>query len=109
MKTRMLAASIAAVLLLTLSACVPPNQFRRGPNPTEELLAADTGPYAFTSVTVSDANTPGFGAATIYYPTTTADGTFGAVAISPGYVSTQSSISWFGPRLSSHGFVVITF
>lgn len=33
----------------------------------------------------------------------------GGVAISPGYTETQSAISWFGPRLASHGFVVITF
>ena len=51
---------------------------------------------------------PGFGGGTIYYPTTTADGTFGAIAISPGYTGTQSSIAWYGPRLASYGFVVIT-
>lgn len=64
------------------------------------------GPYAWTSFTVADAATPGFGAATIYHPTTT--GTFGGIAISPGFTGTQSSISWYGPRLASHGFVVIT-
>lgn len=64
------------------------------------------GPFAYTSTTVSDAATPGFGAATIYYPT--AAGTYGGAAISPGYTETQSAISWFGPRLASHGFVVIT-
>jgi dienelactone hydrolase len=31
------------------------------------------------------------------------------VAVSPGYTELQSAISWFGPRLASHGFVVITF
>ncbi len=50
----------------------------------------------------------GFRAGTIYYPTSTADGTFGAVAISPGFTATQSSIAWLGPRLASFGFVVIT-
>ena len=35
-------------------------------------------------------------------------GTFGAVAISPGFTATQSSIAWLGPRLASQGFVVIT-
>ncbi|MDE9364708.1 dienelactone hydrolase family protein [Luteipulveratus sp. YIM 133132] len=77
-----------------------------------QTLAADNparnGPYAYTSTTVSDAATPGFGAATIYYPTSTT-GTVGGVAISPGFTETQSAISWFGPRLASHGFVVITF
>lgn len=65
------------------------------------------GPLAYTSTTLADSATPGFGAATIYYPTAT--GTFGGVAISPGYTETQSAISWLGPRLASHGFVVITF
>ena len=34
-------------------------------------------------------------------------GTFGAVAISPGFTAYWSSISWLGPRIASHGFVVI--
>jgi triacylglycerol lipase len=32
----------------------------------------------------------------------------GAIAIVPGFLSAESSISWWGPRLASHGFVVIT-
>ena len=36
------------------------------------------------------------------------DGTFGAIAISPGYTAYQSSIAWLGPRLASQGFVVFT-
>jgi alpha-beta hydrolase superfamily lysophospholipase len=109
MKLKLTAAAIAAALMLTLAACVPTNPYQRGPAPTEASLAADLGPYEFASFTVANADTPGFGAATIYYPTTTADGTFGGVAISPGWTESQSAISWFGPRLSSHGFVVITF
>ena len=64
------------------------------------------GPHPYASFAVADASTPGFGAATIYHPTTT--GTFGGIAISPGFTGTQSSVSWYGPRLASHGFVVIT-
>lgn len=82
---------------------------QHGPNPTVASLQASTGPYAISQTSVSDAATPGFGAATIYYPTTTAEGAFGAVAISPGFTETQSAISWLGPRLASNGFVVITF
>ncbi|WP_231635273.1 poly(ethylene terephthalate) hydrolase family protein [Luteipulveratus halotolerans] len=63
------------------------------------------GPFVYTSTTVADASTPGFGAATIYYPT--AAGTYGGVAISPGFLETQSAVKWFGPRLASYGFVVI--
>jgi alpha-beta hydrolase superfamily lysophospholipase len=109
MKLKLTAATIAAALMMTLAACTPTNPYQRGPAPTEESLAADLGPYAFASFTVADADTPGFGPATIYYPTTTADGTFGGVAIAPGFGEGQSAVSWFGPRLSSHGFVVITF
>lgn len=65
------------------------------------------GPLAYTTTTLTDAETPGFGAATIYAPTAT--GPYGGIAISPGYTETQSAVSWLGPRLSSHGFVVITF
>ena len=57
------------------------------------------GSYAFTSTAVADTATPGFGAATIYYPTTA--GTFGGVAISPGFTESQSAISWPGSRLVS--------
>lgn len=73
---------------------------------TAESLEQD-GPYAYASYKVSDAETPGFGAATIYHPTAT--GTYGGVSISPGFTEKQSAVSWFGPRLSSHGFVVIIF
>jgi dienelactone hydrolase len=43
----------------------------------------------------------------VYYPTN-AGGTVGAIAIVPGFTARQSSINWWGPRLASHGFVVIT-
>lgn len=42
----------------------------------------------------------------IYCPTSTAEGTFGAIAISPGLNGTWPGIAWLGPRLSSQGFVV---
>jgi pimeloyl-ACP methyl ester carboxylesterase len=107
-------ALLSGALLCVLSLTAPPaasgaeTEYRRGPDPTAAALQAN-GPFAYASYTVADASTPGFGAATIYYPTDTSQGTFGGVAISPGYTETQSAISWFGPRLSSHGFVVITF
>ncbi|MBA2608672.1 MAG: alpha/beta hydrolase [Actinobacteria bacterium] len=102
-----------ALAVSLFAALTPPpsasaiNPYERGPAPTAAALEA-TGPFAYTSFTVANANTPGFGAATIYYPTSTAAGTFGGIAISPGYTATQSSISWYGPRFASHGFVVIT-
>jgi len=83
------------------------NPYDRGPDPTETSLVAN-GPYAVATTTVSRTWAGSFGGGTIYYPTSTAEGTFGAVAVSPGYTATQSSVSWYGPRLASHGFVVIT-
>lgn len=83
------------------------NPYERGPNPTASALER-TGPFQYSSKTISNFSTPGFGAATIYYPNTTAEGTFGAVAIAPGFLETQPAIRWYGPHLASHGFVVIT-
>lgn len=108
--TKSLTAALAAAAL-SLTLATPPAhavEYRVGPDPTAAALEK-AGPFAYTSTTVADAATPGFGAATIYYPTDTTLPTLGAVAISPGYTETQSAISWFGPRLASHGFVVITF
>jgi predicted dienelactone hydrolase len=90
------------------AAADPANPYARGPAPSLSSIQATRGPYATSSTTVSRFGVSGFGGGTIYYPTTTADGTFGAVAISPGYTARQSSIAWLGPRLASQGFVVFT-
>ncbi|MFH8798415.1 alpha/beta hydrolase family protein [Streptomyces sp. NPDC017936] len=107
-----LAAAVAAVAgLTTLSgpgAHAADNPYERGPAPTTASIEASRGPYAVSQTSVSSAAVTGFGGGTVYYPTSTADGTFGAVAVSPGYTGTQSSIAWLGPRLASQGFVVIT-
>jgi pimeloyl-ACP methyl ester carboxylesterase len=81
--------------------------YERGPAPTTAILDASRGPFAIAQQSVSRLSVSGFGGGVIYYPTSTAEGTFGAVAISPGYTATWSSISWLGPRIASHGFVVI--
>ncbi|MEU0335222.1 dienelactone hydrolase family protein [Streptomyces sp. NPDC006193] len=107
-----LAATVGAVVGLTLlggpTAHGADNPYERGPAPTESSIEAARGPYAVSETTVSRLSVTGFGGGTVYYPTSTADGTFGAVAVSPGYTGTQSSISWLGPRLASQGFVVLT-
>ncbi|GAA5002104.1 bis(hydroxyethyl) terephthalate hydrolase [Streptomyces siamensis] len=84
------------------------NPYERGPAPTEASIEAARGPYAVSQTTVSSLSVSGFGGGTVYYPTSTSDGTFGAVVISPGYTAYQSSIAWLGPRLASQGFVVFT-
>jgi predicted dienelactone hydrolase len=107
---RRILAAVAATALLALAptavAYAADNPYQRGPAPTVAALDATRGPYAVSQTSVSSL-VPGFGGGVIYYPTSTADGTFGAVAISPGFTATWSSISWLGPRIASHGFVVI--
>lgn len=90
------------VLLVALTGC----ENRRGPDPTVASVEAVTGPFAVATTTVGAGH--GFGGATIYYPTDTGQSRFGAVAVAPGYTAYQSSISWYGPRVASQGFVVMT-
>lgn len=107
MRRKLLAALVAAVSLFSAAVVTSPARaVEYGPAPTASSIRAD-GTFAYTSQAVSNLYTPGFGAATIYYPTSTAQ-TYGGIAVVPGYTGTQSSISWYGPRLASHGFVVIT-
>ncbi|RFA29245.1 hypothetical protein CAI21_10815 [Alkalilimnicola ehrlichii] len=80
--------------------------YARGPDPTESFLEADSGPYTIATSNVSSL-VRGFGGGTIYYPVN-AEGTMAAIVVIPGYMSYQSSISFWGPRLASHGFVVMT-
>ncbi|SEH02623.1 Dienelactone hydrolase [Nonomuraea solani] len=97
-----------AIALCVLTATAPAraaaNPYQRGPDPTPASVAATTGPFATASVGVPRGN--GFGGGTIYYPTATDQGTFGAMAISPGLNGTWPGIAWLGPRLASQGFVV---
>ncbi|MFD6910103.1 alpha/beta hydrolase (plasmid) [Streptomyces sp. DSM 116494] len=107
-----LTAALAAVVGLSTmggpGAHAADNPYERGPAPTESSIEAPRGPYAVSDVSVSSLSVSGFGGGTIYYPTSTADGTFGAIAISPGFTAYESSIAWLGPRLASQGFVVFT-
>lgn len=72
-----------------------------GPDPTSTLLNGD-GPFAVSS---TSAAAVGFGGGTIYYPTTA--GSYGVIAVCPGFTGTSSSIAWFARRLATHGFVTI--
>ncbi len=83
------------------------NPYQRGPDPTKALLESGTGPFTYATTTVSSTQASGYRQGTIYHPTNVT-GPFGAIAVVPGYLASQSSISWWGPRLASHGFVVIT-
>jgi alpha/beta superfamily hydrolase len=102
--------AITVAVGLTLVGPVPAqaaNPYERGPAPTNAILEASRGPFATSQFSVSSLSVRGFGGGVVYYPTDTSQGTFGAVAISPGYTAAWSSIDWLGPRIASHGFVVI--
>lgn len=81
------------------------NPLAKGPDPTNTSIQAD-GPFAVTTVSISNAAAAGYGGATVYVPT--AAGTYALVAFCPGFTARQSSIATLGRRLASHGFVVAT-
>ncbi len=69
----------------------------------------DNGPFSVRTKRVSRQSAKGFGGGTIHYPTNANGcGLLGAIAVVPGYVSYEAAIKWWGPRLASWGFVVIT-
>jgi predicted dienelactone hydrolase len=104
----LLGASAALVAgLFTAPSANAQSPYERGPDPTESSVSASRGPFATSQTSVSNLSAPGFGGGVIYYPTSTAEGTYGVIAISPGFTASWSSIDWLGPRLASFGFVVI--
>ncbi|MFW5823707.1 MAG: alpha/beta hydrolase family protein [Marinobacter sp.] len=89
------------------NGCTSDCGYERGPDPTESFLEASEGPYNVSTDNVPDFSSDGFGGGTVHYPTD-AEGTMAAVVVIPGFVSAESSIEWWGPKLASHGFVVMT-
>ncbi|WUH89624.1 cellulose-binding domain-containing protein [Streptomyces sp. NBC_00433] len=109
-----LAAVVAMALTQPASAAGPaaaaaPNaaaSTQRGPDPTVAMIEANRGPFATAQLTVAPGS--GFNGGTVYYPTDTGLGTWGALAIVPGYSALfANEEAWMGPWLSSFGFVVI--
>ena len=83
---------------------------QRGPDPTLAMIEASRGPFATAQQSVPPGN--GFNGGEVYYPTDTSQGTWGALAIVPGYTARcvkqpAPEEAWMGPWLSSFGFVVI--
>jgi dienelactone hydrolase len=76
------------------------------PDPTIDTAGAP-GPYTTDSYTSGWADSPAYGAATIYYPTN-ATPPFAGVAIAPGFLEMQGAINGWGPLLASHDFIVLT-
>jgi len=114
----LLLASSALLLSGTAFAANPPGgdpdpgcqtdcNYQRGPDPTDAYLEAASGPYTVSTIRVSSL-VPGFGGGTIHYPTNAGGGKMAGIVVIPGYLSFESSIEWWGPRLASHGFVVMT-
>jgi predicted dienelactone hydrolase len=98
-------AKVTLTVATLLASAMASAQYQKGPDPTVYGLERD-GSFAIRTTTVSSLAAVGFGKGTIYYPS--ASGSYGVIAISPGFTAYQSSISWMGSRLASHGFVVIT-
>src|SRR4051794_20975862 len=90
------ALTLAAALVAAPAPAQAANPYERGPAPTVASIEASRGYFAFAQVTVARSSVSGFGGGTIYYPTSTTAGTFGAVAISPGFTASQSSVAWYG-------------
>ncbi|MFC7707185.1 poly(ethylene terephthalate) hydrolase family protein [Micromonospora lupini] len=109
--TRWLTAALAVALGLAMAtatrdAAAADSPYQRGPDPTPASVAATRGPFATTQATVPAGN--GFNGGYVYYPTDTSQGTWGAVAIVPGYSALfANEEAWMGPWLASFGFVVI--
>src|SRR5690242_5033298 len=105
-------AMIAAVLAIApmqarfTAGAVTPTSTQRGPDPTIQSIEATRGTFATAQMNVAAGN--GFGGGVVYYPTDTSQGTWGALAIVPGYTAKcANEEAWMGPWLSSFGFVII--
>jgi triacylglycerol lipase len=92
----------ALTLGLAALTAVPALAVQNGPTPTLADLQQD-GPYAVTTQSLAGS---GFRSGTIYVPT--AAGTYAVVAVCPGFVSGESSMTAISKRLATHGFVVVT-
>ncbi len=97
--SRITMAALTACLLGTATGAMA---VENGPTPSLADIQKD-GPYAVTAQTIAGA---GFGGGTIYVPNTA--GKYALVAVCPGFVSPQSSMTAISKRLATHGFVVVT-
>jgi dienelactone hydrolase len=95
-----LAAGLAAG---TIAFASPAAADQHGPAPTKAGVERN-GTYQVD--TYQATNVRGFKDATIYAPRSSTE-RFGVVSIVPGFVSVWAQMAWMGPRLASHGFVVV--
>ncbi len=112
LRPRNLVGAFTALVLIGAGVALIPNaqaattSFQRGPAPTAASIRAVQGPFATTKTTVARNAVSGFGGGDISAPNDTSAGTFGAVAMAPGFTATRSSLAWLAPRIASQGFVV---
>ena len=100
-------ATMVAATCLHLPVLTDNGSYQRDPDPTASSIS-ELGPEAVQTSSVAPTQVQGFGGGTIYYPTDTQGATVGAVVVTPGYSNKQDAISWYGPYLASHGFIVFT-
>lgn len=105
-------ASLATLSLsagVLLAAALPgsaqaESAYLRGPSPTLASVEAPAGPFQVGSQVMKDP--VDYKAGTVYYPSN-AQGPFGLIVVTPGFIETQSWNAWWAQYLASHGFVVI--
>ena len=112
MAVALVTAAVAAIFVVQPASAqqspgaMTPSSTQRGPDPTVQSIEASRGPFATAQQNVAPGN--GFNGGVVYYPTDTSQGTWGALAIVPGYTALcKNEEAWMGPWLSSFGFVVI--
>lgn len=101
------AALVGGTVATGATAAQAASPYERGPAPTLSSIQATRGPFATSQFSISGLSARGFGGADVYYPTSTASGTFGIVAIAPGFTAYKGSYSWLATRVASQGFVVV--
>lgn len=77
------------------------NPFQRGPTPTTSSLNASSGPFSVSTASVG-LGASGFGGGTVYYPTSTSEGTFGGVVIAPGFMTNAPEKAYVELNSESH-------
>jgi dienelactone hydrolase len=99
MKVAKIVLALGITMLMAISLA---HAVEIGPVPTSTMLNGN-GSFAVSSSSISGAS--GFGGGTIYYPTTS--GSYGVIAVCPGFTNSSSAISWFASRLATYGFVTV--
>ncbi|HEY8525690.1 MAG TPA: dienelactone hydrolase family protein [Acidimicrobiales bacterium] len=97
------ALALASLVASPTAAGAQSNPYERGPDPTASSIRASRGPFATSSTAAIGVS--GFGGGRVYYPTTTSEGTFGAVIIAPGFTAGSEAYLTLAQRVASHGFV----